>query len=236
MRNIYQFLIVTLVFVGSGCSVISTNLGSIETIESAKKILKKRSLIYGRIISEAPGYMFTMHVQNQQTKYKYSLTGEPANKLFSSHKQDNKEGYFFKALPPGDYKWTRGTFTDYGYIGDFKVDIDFIIPENSAVYLGTIIFQWSKMKNYLVMQTGNVSYKIADDNEIATYRLWNRFPELKGANLKVILNVLGSSDSDRFIKKIEGEVATDLNTRQEQDYKYESIKLKVASEQAVGVQ
>ncbi len=61
----------------------------------------------------------------------------------------------------------------------------FSVPENSAIYLGTVLFSWNTTNNYLVYQKGKVWYAVQDESEEAIKRFWRRFPELKEDGLSV---------------------------------------------------
>ena len=178
-------LLISLVFLFTGCTTFSTNLSSIERADKARKYLQKNSMIFGRLVSDSPGHVISLSAMNLKTRHKYSISAPPAALIFSKHKEDNRDGYYFSILPPGDYKIDQLGYSDGYYLGSMDIDLKFSVPEYSAIYLGTVRFSWDTTNNYLVYQKGKAGYFIQDESEDAMNRFWRRFPELKEEGLSV---------------------------------------------------
>lgn len=178
-------LLISLSLILIGCTTIPTNLSSIEKSDKARKYLEKNSMVFGRLVSDTQGYFLSLSATNLKTRHKYTITPPPRNQLFSKNKEDNRDGYYFSILPPGDYKVYLIGYSDGFYSGSVNVDMNFSVPEHSATYLGTVIFSWEKTNNYLVYQKGQVWYSVRDESEDAIKRFWRRFPELKEDGLSV---------------------------------------------------
>ena len=128
-------------------------------------------MIFGRLTSPNNGLTFSLLATNQENKHLYTIMAPPPGQLFSKQKEDNKDGYFFSFLPPGDYKITTIRYQNVSYVGSIKTDITFKVDENSAVYLGTISFSWKTTANYWFAQKGTVEYSVKDENRTAVARL-----------------------------------------------------------------
>lgn len=152
-------------------------------------------MILGRLVSESPNYFISLGATNLQTKHKYTIMAPPRAQLFSKHKEDNRDGYYFSILPPGDYKIYMIGYSDGFYSGSVNVDMNFSVPEHSAIYLGTVVFSWEKTNNYLVYQKGKVWYSVQNESEDAINRFWRRFPELKEDGLNIEVGLIETKNS-----------------------------------------
>ena len=162
-------------------------LNSVETTKAAQKNLKEdKSLVYGRLVSETGGYGVSLTARRSSNNMNYGISSPPSQYLFSKHKEDNRDGYFFIFMPPDNYKIKSINFGDGQYAGSVEADLDLTVPKNSVVYLGTFVFSWNTTKNYLVIQKGGVQVAIQDEGDDALNRLRRRFPGLKVEELNLV--------------------------------------------------
>lgn len=185
MFKVQNLMLVAFCVVLSGCVTLS----NVQNTPNARVLFKKQnSMVFGRLISQ--GYEVRLIAKNIQTNRTYEITPPARRALFSKHKQDNLDQYYFSFMAPGDYKIFRIVFGNGIVTGAVDVDMEFNVAENSAVYLGSFAFSWNVTNNYLIFEKGNAQFSVMDDSEVATKRLWNRFPEFEAEKLNVVKNII----------------------------------------------
>lgn len=201
-------------------------LPSITSTTKAKSLLKQKSMAFGRLIS---GYPVSMAVTNKKSDITYRIANYSSD-LFPKRNQDDLDGYFFVFLPAGDYAINEFTVSGMIYAGNIRANMNFTLKENSAVYLGTVTFEWQKTNNYLVVQKGIAEYKIKDEWDDAIDRLWRRFPELKEQGLNVIrglINVPSGHPASSYMDDFNEEInLPNKDNEDEGGFKYQPLTSK----------
>jgi len=147
----------------SGCSSMT------QMVKPDEKIANNDSLVLGRLVIQNPNNIaLIMYFKNINTGKSYAIKKWNHIPLFGPKDEDGT-GYFAINLPPGRY-WCYKLVQQGFWEGVRNIDLYFNVPTASTVYIGSLIYDVSNMKNMLyLVATMKISISVADEQDDAIY-------------------------------------------------------------------
>lgn len=194
-------LIISIIFL-SGCATQLQNIKQEQTLES----LDGKSIVFGKtVFAVARGSRYYLRFNNVKDGKEYVIRVQDTP-LLKKRKAEYKgivEDAFYVELPEGDYNINTLHVEEllrWGmYITHFNPKINFTIPPNSIVYIGTLNYGFEQQRDYFFVKRGECHLAVIDDSKKATKELYDKYPNLTG-NININLMNLPENNEDKATK------------------------------------
>jgi len=176
---------------------------------------KGKSLVFGRISLALPkGGNCQLRFNNIETRKYYEIEVIDGPMYYKSKKKGKKwdglvERYFFIELAPGDYfiKLLKITSMGFGnmYGSDINPKINFSIPSNSIVYIGTLSYSFDQEHDHFFIRSGKGYISILDEHEEAIRELRMRYPAVKEEVDIKLMDIEEQDQRDDAVEEVDQE-------------------------------
>lgn len=176
-------------FLLSGCASTIHNIKPNYSLDPSSD----KSIVFGKTSFDLGmlGGQYYVRFKNVETGRYYEIFARDGKLMIFRKKKEPFNGFvekeFFLELPPGEYYVKQISITDAQmYALTYNPEVEFSVPSNSIVYVGTLRYAFEQEHDYYFVRTGKTQLWVLDEHEDAISKLRREYPYLEG-DVKVAL-------------------------------------------------